>query len=253
MRRLLGRSETASQNVRAKGVEKVRVLPSLFSNSDKKHNIGRWWKAIRSRAQMFYFHSQCFFPTGISHFIKSSVMYSPSVYYFTVSKSYLKCPIINMYPPSPCCCLVTKSCPTLVTPGTVAPLGSSVHGISQARILKWVTISSSKESSQPRDWTHVSRFGRIACNPMLHWILYHWATREALLVPTFPEKLFNQISQTEAQNIHQIQKGSVILELGMMWKFIQFGQCPPHWALTSNFTVGTRGETLRLTVLYKIF
>ena len=149
--------------------------------------------------------------------------------------------------------LVAKSCPTLVTPGTVAPLGSSVHGISQARILKWVTISSSKESSQPRDWTHVSRFGRIACNPMLHWILYHWATREALLVPTFPEKLFNQISQTEAQNIHQIQKGSVILELGMMWKFIQFGQCPPHWALTSNFTVGTRGETLRLTVLYKIF
>ena len=34
--------------------------------------------------------------------------------------------------------------------------GSSVHGILQARILKWVAISSSKGSSQPKDWTHVS-------------------------------------------------------------------------------------------------
>ena len=34
--------------------------------------------------------------------------------------------------------------------------GSSVHGISQAKILKWVTISFSRWSSQPRDWTCVS-------------------------------------------------------------------------------------------------
>ena len=31
--------------------------------------------------------------------------------------------------------------------------GSSVHGISQARILKWVAISFSRGSSQPRDQT----------------------------------------------------------------------------------------------------
>ena len=31
-----------------------------------------------------------------------------------------------------------------------SPPGSSVHGISQARILEWVTISSSRGSSQPR-------------------------------------------------------------------------------------------------------
>ena len=30
---------------------------------------------------------------------------------------------------------------------------SSLHGISQARILEWVTIPSSKGSSQPRDLT----------------------------------------------------------------------------------------------------
>ena len=34
--------------------------------------------------------------------------------------------------------------------------GSSVHGISKARILDWVAISFSRESSQPRDRNHVS-------------------------------------------------------------------------------------------------
>jgi len=33
-------------------------------------------------------------------------------------------------------------CPTLATPWTVAPPGFSVHGILQARILEWITISS---------------------------------------------------------------------------------------------------------------
>ena len=33
--------------------------------------------------------------------------------------------------------------------------GSSVHGISQARMLWWVVISFSMGSSQPRDWIHV--------------------------------------------------------------------------------------------------
>ena len=36
-------------------------------------------------------------------------------------------------------------------------LGSSVHGILQARILEWVAISSSRGSSRPRDWTSSPR------------------------------------------------------------------------------------------------
>ena len=67
-----------------------------------------------------------------------------------------------------CCCLVAKSCLTLVTLS-----GSSVHGISQARILEWVAISFSRGYSWPRDQTLVSCIGRQ--------ILYHWATREAHL------------------------------------------------------------------------
>ena len=39
-------------------------------------------------------------------------------------------------------------------------LGSSVRGISQARMLEWVAISFSRRSSQPRDQTHVSYVGR---------------------------------------------------------------------------------------------
>ena len=34
-------------------------------------------------------------------------------------------------------------------------LGSSVHGISQAKILEEVAIYFSRGSSQPRDWTHI--------------------------------------------------------------------------------------------------
>ena len=51
---------------------------------------------------------------------------------------------------------VAQSCLTLCDPVDCSPPGSSVHGILQARILKWVAISSSRGSSQPRDRTHVS-------------------------------------------------------------------------------------------------
>ena len=47
-----------------------------------------------------------------------------------------------------------------------SPPGSTVHGISQARILKWVVITFSRWSSQT--WDRVSCIGRQ--------ILYHWAT-----------------------------------------------------------------------------
>ena len=50
-----------------------------------------------------------------------------------------------------CCCLVAKSCPTLCNPMDCSPSGSSVHRISQARILKWVAISSSRGSPKFRD------------------------------------------------------------------------------------------------------
>ena len=41
-------------------------------------------------------------------------------------------------------------------PMECSPPGSSVHGISQARVLEWLAISFSRGSSPPRDGTHVA-------------------------------------------------------------------------------------------------
>ena len=51
---------------------------------------------------------------------------------------------------------VTQSCPTLCDPMDSSLPGFSVHGILQARILKWVAIPFSRESPQLRDWAQVS-------------------------------------------------------------------------------------------------
>ena len=66
-------------------------------------------------------------------------------------------------------CSVTQLCLTLWDPRDCSPPDSSVH--SQARILEWVAISSSKGLSRPRGQTHVYCIGRQ--------ILYHWPTWEA--------------------------------------------------------------------------
>ena len=60
------------------------------------------------------------------------------------------------------------SCPTLCDPMDWDPSGSSVHGISQVRILEWVAISFSRESSWHRDQTCVSC---VSC--ICRCILYH--------------------------------------------------------------------------------
>ena len=52
--------------------------------------------------------------------------------------------------------LRAQSCPTLCNPVDWSPLGASVHGISQARMLEWVASSFSRGSSQSRDQTWVS-------------------------------------------------------------------------------------------------
>ena len=47
--------------------------------------------------------------------------------------------------------LVTQSCPKFCDPMDCSPSGFSVHGISQARILKWAAIPFFRGSSRPRD------------------------------------------------------------------------------------------------------
>ena len=74
---------------------------------------------------------------------------------------------------------VTQSCPTLCDPMDCSLLGSSVHGIFQARVLDWVAISFSRGPSWPRDRTPVSRtVGRR---------FTVWATRERLMTSGCPQ------------------------------------------------------------------
>ena len=61
-------------------------------------------------------------------------------------------------------CMPARSlqlCLTLCDPIDGSLLDSSVHGILQARILEWAAKPSCRESSRPRDHTHIS------C--LLHW------------------------------------------------------------------------------------
>ena len=71
------------------------------------------------------------------------------------------------------CAQLLQSCLTLCSPMDCSPLGSSVHGILQARILEWVATPSFIGSSQPRDQTHVFCFAGGLFN--------HWATWETLI------------------------------------------------------------------------
>ena len=76
-------------------------------------------------------------------------------------------------------CVHAKSlhlCQTLSNPMDCSPVGSSVHGILQARILECIAIYFSRGSSQPRDWTRVSCIaGRLfnICAIREAWA-YYW-------------------------------------------------------------------------------
>ena len=61
-------------------------------------------------------------------------------------------------------CLVAQSCLTLCNP--MNQLLSM--GILQARILEWVAMSSSRRSSQPRDWTRVSYVSCVSRRVLHH-------------------------------------------------------------------------------------
>ena len=80
--------------------------------------------------------------------------------------------------------LVAQLCPTHCNPMDYSLPGSTVHGISQARILEWVAISFSMGSSWPRDWTWVT------CIASRFFIV--WATREF-----YPIRNFKQVKTQE--------------------------------------------------------
>ena len=113
-----------------------------------------------------------------------------------------------------------QSCPTLYDPMNCSLPGSSVHGILQAGILKWVAISFSRGSSWPRDCTWVS------C--IVEGVFTIWATREAhklvvdlkILTLIINYKIF----------YHTLFSSSSIFPSSTMASHM----LPTHWALHST-------------------
>ena len=92
--------------------------------------------------------------------------------------------------------LIAQLCPTLFDPVDCSPPGFSVHGKSQARILEWVAISSSRGSSQPRDRT------RVSCSANRFFTIR--VTREALQYLILPY-IFVSVPK-EHRTLHMISK-----------------------------------------------
>ena len=88
--------------------------------------------------------------------------------WFEASSRLLK----TLFEKGACVCPHLLSCVQLCDHMDCSPSGSTVHGVSQARILKWVARPSSRGPSRPRDRTQVSCFA--------DGFFYLWATREAL-------------------------------------------------------------------------
>ena len=113
---------------------------------------GAWWAAVhgvaKSRAQLrdftfaFHFHA----------LEKEMATHSSVLAWRTPETAELSgLPSVGSV-----LCLVAQSCTTLRDAMGCSPPGSSVHEISQARILECVAMPFSRRSSQPRDRLAVS-------------------------------------------------------------------------------------------------
>ena len=135
--------------------------------------------------------------------------------------------------------LVTQSSPTLYDPMDGSPPSSSVHGILQARTVKWVPMPSSRGSSQPRDQIQVSRItGRffttespekptLPCTKAQKTSLSILFTQHlSLSLPYMSHKYMTLSISTSSQSFLQV-KGTTgtIIEIiinGLYWKFTMY-------------------------------
>ena len=108
-------------------------------------------------------------------------------------------------------CLVAQLCLTLCNCMNCSPTGSSVHGIFQVRILKWVTIPFSRGSFQPR-----SNSG------LLHWRQFLYPLCDHRITPAhsgFSQSVIFCLCNSFVllsifnEKVQRIQRNSVLLFL----------------------------------------
>ena len=120
---------------------------------------------------------------------------------------------------SECACVhvCAHSCLTLCDPMDCSPLGSSVQGIFQARILEWVAVSSSRASYHPWGWSHVSC---LSCTG--RWILYylsHVGSPDQLSIRDSRDSLLRFDNLLEW--LTEFRKGSLLTKLQIFCKRIE--------------------------------
>ena len=134
------------------------------------------------------------------------------------------------------CVCVTQSCPTLCDSMDCSPPGFSVRGISQARMLEWVTISFSRESSRCRDRTQVFELQAHSLP---------WATREALsygtftFIPTNSVKVAELMKDVRSASYHITQSNYLSAEQSLP-------MCP-NWGIQVPFLEHKHNQNLILT------
>ena len=135
---------------------------------------------------------------------------------------------------------VVQWCPTLWDPMDCSLPGSSIHGISQERILEWVAISFSRGSSPPRDQTGVSHItGRR---------FTVWATRGALTADNKCWYDLNQIPYDYTVEVRNRFKGLDLLECLMNYglRFVTLyrrqGSRPSPWKRNAKKQNGCLGR-----------
>ena len=120
------------------------------------------------------------------------------------------------------------------------PPGSSVHGISQARILEWFAISFSRGSSWPRNWTCVSLIGRQVLYHLSHHIFcyirgpFNWKKCESNTsrYKTLSQSLYRFLSRSEFQL--KVEVVTVLkLKFNKYWHSFYERMCFPTFPLFS--------------------
>ena len=114
------------------------------------HSVSRWRRSsflLLNLAFMCYWRKNMWH--GWSHWLIHSFIHQYGLLFQLLSHVWLLCDPMDCSTP-----------------------GSSVHGMSQKRILEWVAVSFARAFSLSRDWTWISCIGRQ--------MLYCWATGETL-------------------------------------------------------------------------
>ena len=177
--------------------KKPSIIPLLLS----LRKFQEFWKVVNQKlwVKIKYIWEICISVIQMTYIVFLLCMYWPCC---TV------CGILGPWPgiePKPLAvktvaCSAALLCLTLCDPVDCSPPSSSVHGILQARILKWIAISFSGRSSQPRDQTHISCISCIGRRILFHWASWeaqscessfdHWTAREFPRLDFFPDWTF---------------------------------------------------------------